>query len=144
MPGHNATQGRIWDPATDTSTTPSGMFSGDIDYRGLATLADGKIYLIPYDAVTAKIYDPVADLLTAPAGNFPSIAERVTLTAQLAVPANGTISIPIQGQRLLNPARSGGGAGGKLLVRAEVANAIKVYGSATEQEAATHAPNTEI
>jgi hypothetical protein len=30
------------------------------------------------------------------------------------------------------------------LVRAEVGNAVRVFGSAVEMEAATHAPNTEI
>lgn len=144
MPGAAATEGRIWDPATDTSTVPAGRFSGDADFRGLVTLADGRIYLIPHNAVAAKIYSSAANTLSTPAGNFPSVAERIAITGQLAVPGNGTISIPIQGQRLLSPARSSEAQGGKLLVRAEVNNAIRVFGSAIELEAATHAPSTEL
>ena len=144
MPGYGATQGRIWDPATDTSTFPSGQFSGEYDYRGLTTLADGKIYMIPFNEITAKIYNPATDTLTLASGIFPSVAERIPLTGQLSVPANGTISIPIQGQRFLCPARPAGAQGGMLLIRAEVGNAIKVYGSAVSMEASTHAPSTEI
>jgi hypothetical protein len=145
MPGNLDSQGRIWDPATDTSTVPAGEFSMDRDHRGLVTLADGKVYLIPYNGITAKIYDPVADALTTPAGDFPSTAERVTITGQVSVPANGTASIPIQGQRLLCPARGNSESqGGKLVIRAEVNNAIKVFGSAVELEAASHAPATDL
>jgi hypothetical protein len=144
MPGYFTTQGRIWDPVTDTSTFPNGQFSGDADYQGLVTLPDGKVYMIPFNSVAARIYNPATDTLVAASGDFPSSAERIPLTAQLQVPAGGTISIPIQGQRLLCPARSRDSQGGKLLIRAEVANAIKVFGSAVEMEAATHAPNTEI
>lgn len=144
MNGAYSTQGRIWDPATDTSTLPSGQFTGDLDHAGLVSLADGKIYLIPYNAVAAKIYNPATDTLTTPAGVFPSAAERVPIAPQLSVPANGTIEVKLQGQRLLNPARPAAfeGQGGKLLIRAEVNNAIKVLGSAVENEASTHAPNT--
>ena len=144
MPGYGATQARIWDPATDTSTFPIGYFSGDYDYRGLVTLTDGKIYMVPFNETTAKIYNPATGTLTLASGIFPSAAERIPLTGQLSVPANGTISIPIQGQRFLCPARPGGAQGGALLIRAEVGNAIKVYGSAVSMEASTHAPSTEI
>jgi hypothetical protein len=143
MNGAFSVLGRIWDPATDTSTIPAGLFSGDLDHFALVTLADGKIFLVPHNSTTAKIYNSVANTLTTPAGDYPSAAERVTLTGQLAVPANGTVSIPIQGQRLLCRAQSSRTQGGKLLIRAEVNNAIKVFGSAIELEAASHAPNTE-
>jgi len=141
---HN-TQGRIWDPVTDISTIPNGQFSGDADHIGLVTLADGRIYLIPFNSTSAKIYNPAANTLTTPSGAFPDITERITITSRLVVPANGTISVPLQGQRLLCPARSDGNTqGGKLLVSAEVNNAIKVFGSAVEMEAASHAPRTDI
>jgi hypothetical protein len=143
--GVNTTQGRIWDPVTDVSTIPSGQFSADADHLGLVTLGDGRIYLIPFNSTSAKIYNPTANTLTTPSGAFPNIAERITVTSRLVVPANGTISVPLQGQRLLCPARGDANAqGGKLLVSAEVNNAIKVFGSAIEMEAASHAPNTEI
>jgi hypothetical protein len=142
MNGAYSTLGRIWDPVTDTSTVPAGQFSGDIDHLALVTLADGRIFLVPHNSTTAKIYDSSANTLTTPAGDFPSAAERVTLTSQLVVPANGAISIPIQGQRLLCQASPSPLQGGKLLIRAEVNNAIKVFGSAVELEAASHAPRT--
>ena len=145
MPGYGATQGRIWDPVTDTSVFPSGQFSGDNDHRGVVTLADGKVYMIPYNAVAARIYDSATDFLATASGGFPSAAERIPLTGQLSVPAGGSLVIKdLLGQRLLCPARPEASEGGKLLIRAQVPNAIKVFGSAVEMEAATHAPNTEI
>lgn len=144
MNGAYTTQGRIWDPVTDTSTIPAGQFTGDADHIGLVTLADGKIYLIPFNSTSAKIYNPATDTLTTPDGVFPSAGERITFTAQLPVPANGAIDIPIQGHRLLCPALPITQQGGKLLIRAEVNNAIKVLGSAVEMEAAMHAPSTEV
>jgi hypothetical protein len=144
MPGFGIAQGRIWDPATDTSSFPSGTFSADGDHRGLIPLADGRIYMIPYNSVAARIYNATTDVLATAGGSFPSTAERIPITGQLQVPAKGTLSIPIQGQRLLCPARPGESQGGKLLARAEVSDAIQVFGQAVEMEAASHAPNTEL
>jgi hypothetical protein len=144
MPGSGIAQGRVWDPATDTSSFPSGSFSADSDHRGLVPLADGRIYMIPYNAVVARIYNPTTDILATAGGNFPSTAERIPITGQLQVPAKSTLLIAIQGQRLLCPARPGESQGGKLLIKAEVGNAIQVFGQAVEMEAASHAPNTEM
>lgn len=143
IPGYGTTQSRIWNPSTDTSTFSSTQFSGDSDHRGLVTLADGKIYMIPYNAVAAKIYNSATDTLAIASGSFPSTFERISLTGQLSVPAGGTLIIKdLLGQRLLCPARPEASQGGKLLIRAEVNNAIKVFGSAIELEAASHAPAT--
>lgn len=68
--------------------------------------------------------------------------QAIPLTARVPVPAGETVYLPIQGLRLLktNPADT---VGGRLQVQAEVANAIKVIGSAIELEALDHAPDSE-
>jgi hypothetical protein len=69
--------------------------------------------------------------------------DTIVIAPQTPVPANAAIQIPVQGLRLLKTDFTATN-GGRLQVRAEVASAIRVYGSAVELEALTHQPNTEV
>jgi hypothetical protein len=68
--------------------------------------------------------------------------DTIVIAPQIPVPANAAIQIPVQGLRLLKTDFTATN-GGRLQVRAEVADAIRVYGSAVELEALTHQPNTD-
>jgi len=68
---YNASNARIYDPATDTLTTPSGVFSGSFDFSGAVLLPDGRVFCVPYISTTARIYNPFNDTLTTPAGAYP-------------------------------------------------------------------------
>ena len=67
---------------------------------------------------------------------------EIVVAHRIPVPPNTSVYLPIQGLRLLKTDLAAT-VGGRLQVRAEVADAIKIYGSAVELEAATHEPNTE-
>ena len=72
-----------------------------------------------------------------------TLGSAIPIAPQVPVPGYSAIQIPVQGLRLLKTdydARYGG----RLQVRAEVSNAIKIYGSAVELEAQAHQPNTEV
>lgn len=66
------------------------------------------------------------------------------LTGDVLVPVNETVFLPIQGQSVFHPAALGVTVGDKLLVWSDATAAIHVYGSATESEQASHAPNTDL
>jgi len=142
--GFNSTRSLIYNPTADTITLAGGVLPGEQDCRTAVRMPDGKVFLVPFNALLARVYDPVADTTALSRGDYPTCAERVTVIPQTAVPANGTVSLPIQGLRLLSPARreDGTSLGGRLMAMAEVGNAIKLIGSATELEASDHAPNT--
>jgi len=67
---------------------------------------------------------------------------EIVVAPRIPVPPNTSVYLPIQGLRLLKTDFAAT-VGGQLQVRAEVADTIKIYGSAVELEAATHEPNTE-
>ena len=67
---------------------------------------------------------------------------EIVVAPRIPVPPNMAVYVPVQGLRLLKTDFAAT-VGGRLQVRAEVVDAIKVYGSAAELEAATHEPNTE-
>jgi hypothetical protein len=144
IPAYSANSSLLYNPTTDTTTVAGGLFPGESAYKTTVLMPDGKVFLIPFNALEARVYDPVANTTTLSRGDYPTCAERITVIPQTAVPANGTVSLPIQGLRLLSPARTtdNQALGGRLVARAEVNNAIKVIGSATELEASDHAPNT--
>ena len=71
-------------------------------------------------------------------GNF---ALRISLTPQVLVPAGETVALQIQGYRLLKePAIA---VGDRLQIRAETNDSLTCFGSASELEAQTHAPDSE-
>lgn len=69
--------------------------------------------------------------------------QAIPLSPQVRVPANESVYLPIQGIRLLKTNLTNTDPGGRLQVRSEVNNAIRVIGSAVELEAQNHAPDTE-
>lgn len=143
--GYNSATSLIYNPTTGATTVAGGALPGEGAYRTAVLMPDGKVFLAPYNALDARIYDPVANTLAVVTGDYPVCAEHVILTPPTTVPANSTVSLPIQGLRLLSPARqyTSSAIGGRLIAKAEVNNAIKLIGSATELEAIDHAPNTE-
>jgi hypothetical protein len=142
--GHQSATSLIYNPTTDTTTVAGGTLPGDSAYRVPVLMLDEKVFLVPYNALEARIYDPVANTVTVAAGDYPGCAESVLLTQRLPVSAKSTRSIAIQGQRLLAPAQGDSESiiGGRLIAKAEVGDAIKVFCSATELEAIDHAPST--
>jgi hypothetical protein len=68
--------------------------------------------------------------------------DAIPLTNQVPVPAQETLYLPIQGQRLVKY-NFAAANGGRLQVRAEVGDAVKVDGVASEGGAADHAPDSE-
>jgi hypothetical protein len=73
--------------------------------------------------------------------------QAIPASPRVPVPANESVFLQLQGQRLLKTDLGGTIAspipGGRLQVRAEVGNALTLLGSAVEYEAPTHAPDTE-
>jgi len=76
-----------------------------------------------------------------------SSGQAIPASPRVPVPANDSIFLQLQGQRLLKTDLGGTIAspipGGRLQVRAEVGNALTILGSAIELEAQTHAPDSE-
>ena len=67
------TTARIYDPVTNTVTTPAGEYSTYGFYGGVL-LPDGRVFCVPYLGTTARIYDPVTNTVTIPAGEYPAYA----------------------------------------------------------------------
>lgn len=68
--------------------------------------------------------------------------QEIPISPQVPVPPNETVYLPIQGLRLLKTDFAVAD-GGRLQIRGEVDDALKVYGSAVELEASQHAPDSE-
>jgi hypothetical protein len=69
--------------------------------------------------------------------------QAIRVSPQVAVPANESVFLLTQGLRLLKTDLTNTQPGGRLQIRAEVANAITIIGTAVELEAANHSPDTE-
>ncbi|WP_246838912.1 hypothetical protein [Leptospira yasudae] len=67
----NITTARIFDPVTNTVSTPSVSFPGGGAFIGGALLADGRVFCIPYSSTSARIYNPVTDSIVTPTGVYP-------------------------------------------------------------------------
>lgn len=111
VPSNNNTSARIYDPTTNTVTTPAPVFdvSGAFRFLGGCLLPDGRVFLTPYNATSAYIYNPTSDTATSVAG-FPGSAAFATCTllpdgrvflvpynsttARIFDPATNTISTP--------------------------------------------------
>ena len=70
-----------------------------------------------------------------------SDGQAIPVTSQIMVPSFDSILVPIQGQRLVKYNFTGTGA--RLQIRAQVNNALRVYGVAAESAASDHAPDSE-
>ena len=88
--------------------------------------------------VTNKSTDPGWVQLRMLAEN----AEIFEMTAEIIVPGNDTVLIPVQGHTLLKVDATSTN-GDRLQIIASDANRFDCYGSAVESEAGTHAPDTE-
>lgn len=53
---------RIYDPVTNSVSTPTGTFSAQPG--GCVTLRDGRVFIIPYGSMVPKLYNPSTDTLT--------------------------------------------------------------------------------
>jgi len=53
---NNSTTARIYDPKTDTVTTPSGTYPGVASFGGGVLLPDGRVFCVPRFSTTARIY----------------------------------------------------------------------------------------
>lgn len=79
--GSQGTRAFIYDPVANTWGSEIIIESTIVAGFGIGVLmADGRIYLPPYNATTARIYDPVANTVTIPAGSFGGNASHATGT----------------------------------------------------------------
>ncbi|MDI7196285.1 hypothetical protein QMM61_06140 [Leptospira santarosai] len=75
-----STTARIFDPVTNSLTTPGGTYPGTIPpddipaFAGGVLLSDGRVFVVPYGSTTARIYDPVANSVSTPGGTYPGAA----------------------------------------------------------------------
>jgi hypothetical protein len=69
---YNATTAKIFDPVTDSFTTPNGIFPGNDSYRSGFLLPDGRVCMPPFGAGKIAFYDPVANttLFSSNVGGF--------------------------------------------------------------------------
>jgi hypothetical protein len=68
----SSTTARIYNPTTDTLTTPSGTYpTGLTPVAGGVLLPNGRVFCVPYNSTTTRIYNPVTDTLTTPSGPYP-------------------------------------------------------------------------
>ena len=69
---HDATVAKIYNPSTDTLSTPAGTYPGTDAFVGGCLLKDGRVYMTPLGTTQARIYDPATNTLITPAGTFTS------------------------------------------------------------------------
>lgn len=69
--------------------------------------------------------------------------QAIPVSQRVPVPAGETVYLPIQGLRLLKTDLTNTQPGGRLQIRAETSDALKIIGTAVELEAGAHAPDTE-
>ena len=51
-----STTARIYDPVTDTTTTPTGSYPGSNAFIGGVLMPNGKVFCVPASSTTARIY----------------------------------------------------------------------------------------
>lgn len=67
---YNGTSARIYDPVTNTTSTPSPTFPGNAAFFGGVLMKDGRLFLVPFNSTSARVYDPSTDSLSTPAGSY--------------------------------------------------------------------------
>ena len=67
----DGTSARIYNPTTDTLTTPTGTYPGSGAFYGGVLLPDGRVFCVPFNSTSARIYNPSTDTLTTPTGTYP-------------------------------------------------------------------------
>lgn len=68
---YDSTTARIYNPDTETVSTPSGTYPGSGAFVGGILLPDGKVFCVPHNSASARIYDPLTDTLSTPSGTYP-------------------------------------------------------------------------
>jgi len=58
---YNATVAKIFDPVTDTFSTPNGVFPGNDSYRSGFLMPDGRVCMPPFGAGKIAFYDPITN-----------------------------------------------------------------------------------
>ncbi len=143
-------------PATSNSGFVSTVFTTLIEAPDFSVPDEGDPGSIPDPSDSSRVLAPGEVAFRAPLAvtNTTSTTrwvqlqvllesgEAIPLTNEVPVPALETLYLPIQGQRLVKY-DFGAANGGRLQVRAEVGNALRVYGVAAEGGAADHAPDSE-
>lgn len=56
---------------TDAVTVAGGSYPGSSGFRSSILMADGRVFLVPYNSTTARIYDPVTNTTSTPLPTFP-------------------------------------------------------------------------
>lgn len=67
----NSTTAIIYNPVTNTISTPTPTFPGNYAFRGAVLLPDGRVFLCPSNATKAYIYNPYNDTVTLSTPDFP-------------------------------------------------------------------------
>lgn len=89
---HTSTKARIYDPVSNTTTTPTPVFPGASAFRGCVTMLDGRIFMVPCQSTTACIYDPVTDTVSTPQGVYPG---NYAYSGGLILPDGRVFCIPM-------------------------------------------------
>lgn len=67
---YNTTSAKIYNPTTNTTTTPNGTFPTTTygAFLGACLMGDGRVFISPSDRTAPRIYDPYANTLTVVPG----------------------------------------------------------------------------
>jgi hypothetical protein len=91
---HTVTTARIYDPVTDTVSTPTGSYTSYGNWSGLL-LKDGRVFMTPGISLIARIYDPITDTLVA--ANVGSITLTSEYMYSVLLPNGKVFMIPFGG-----------------------------------------------
>lgn len=136
---------------SQTGTTVVVTLSGHTLQAGqsayLAYTSGGRLgtpeILVVTSATSPTFTGTSATSLTASGNVTVYTGSTVVVAPQVTVPAYSCIQLPVQGLRLLKT-NFNAPSGGRLQVKAQFADTLKVYGSAVELEAGTHQPDTDV
>ena len=71
-PGFTVKNALIYDPVTNTQTISNVSYSGVVPFGRSALLANGKVFMVPYNNSRAYIYDYLTDTISIPSGTYPA------------------------------------------------------------------------
>jgi hypothetical protein len=92
-----STTARIFDPSTNTFSTPNGVYTEQEQSHGVRLL-DGRIFMPPIRlATSAKIYDPATNTLSIPNGTYPTYcqAPRLLSDGRVFIESSSTLTCVI-------------------------------------------------
>lgn len=87
---YKSTTARVYDPTTNTMSTPSGdAYPGSEGVQGGCLLLDGRVFSAPSrNCSSARVYDPATDTVSTPAAVFPITSSASKYTFQGCVRMN--------------------------------------------------------